>query len=77
MLIAPGAIAYLVTRTFGHMLAVAVIVAVAASFCGVILLLHRQRHRHPPSSSDDGDIPARLAYSTWKWHARSAADKRE
>ncbi|MFQ6182479.1 metal ABC transporter permease [Sinorhizobium meliloti] len=37
MLIAPGAIAYLVTRTFGHMLAVAVIVAVAASFCGVYL----------------------------------------
>ncbi|PST17265.1 metal ABC transporter permease [Mesorhizobium plurifarium] len=37
MLIAPGAIAYLVTRTFGAMLAVAVLVAVAASFCGVYL----------------------------------------
>ncbi|MCA1369050.1 metal ABC transporter permease [Bradyrhizobium sp. BRP14] len=37
MLIAPGAIAYLVTRTFRGMLAAAVLVAVIASFSGVYL----------------------------------------
>lgn len=37
VLIAPGAIAYLLTRTFGAMLAVAVAVAVFASFGGVYL----------------------------------------
>ena len=37
MLIAPGAIAFLVTRTMGAMLIVAVLVAVAASFFGVYL----------------------------------------
>jgi manganese/iron transport system permease protein len=37
ILIAPGAIAFLLTRSFGRMLAVAVLVAVAASFLGVYL----------------------------------------
>ena len=37
MLIAPGAIAFLVTRTFRGMLVVAVVVAVVASFSGVYL----------------------------------------
>ncbi|HEV7305300.1 metal ABC transporter permease [Ensifer sp.] len=37
MLIAPGAIAFLITRTMGAMLVTAVIVAVAASFTGVYL----------------------------------------
>ncbi|MBW9064845.1 metal ABC transporter permease [Rhizobium herbae] len=37
MLIAPGAIAFLVTRTMGAMLIVAVLVAIAASFLGVYL----------------------------------------
>ncbi|MFT2214051.1 metal ABC transporter permease [Rhizobium giardinii] len=37
MLIAPGAIAFLVTRTMGAMLIVAVLVAIAASFFGVYL----------------------------------------
>lgn len=37
MLIAPGAIAFLITRTMGRMLVVAVLVATAASFCGVYL----------------------------------------
>ena len=37
MLIAPGAIAFLVTRSFGAMLAAAVAIAVAASFVGVYL----------------------------------------
>ncbi|WEX77187.1 metal ABC transporter permease [Sinorhizobium numidicum] len=37
MLIAPGAIAYLLTRTFGAMLIAAVAVAVIASFSGVYL----------------------------------------
>ncbi|CAM5456340.1 manganese/iron transport system permease protein [Aquamicrobium terrae] len=37
MLIAPGAIAFLLTRRFGAMLAVSVVVAVAASFLGVYL----------------------------------------
>lgn len=37
MLIAPGAIAFLITRTMGRMLIVAVIVATVASFCGVYL----------------------------------------
>ncbi|WP_275785908.1 metal ABC transporter permease [Pararhizobium gei] len=37
MLIAPGAIAFLITRTMGRMLMVAVLVAVYASFCGVYL----------------------------------------
>jgi len=37
MLIAPGAIAYLLTRSFGVMLALAVAIAVAASFFGVYL----------------------------------------
>ncbi|AFL54070.1 manganese/iron transport system permease protein [Sinorhizobium fredii] len=37
MLIAPGAIAFLLTRTFRSMLIVAVVVAVAASFSGVYL----------------------------------------
>ncbi len=37
MLIAPGAIAFLITRTMGRMLTVAVIVATVASFCGVYL----------------------------------------
>ena len=37
MLIAPGAIAFLITRTMGMMLVVAVLVATAASFCGVYL----------------------------------------
>lgn len=37
MLIAPGAIAFLLTRTFGGMLIVAVLVAVTASFAGVYL----------------------------------------
>lgn len=35
MLIAPGAIAFLLTRSFGAMLAAAVLVAVACSLCGV------------------------------------------
>ncbi|MEK1927634.1 MAG: metal ABC transporter permease [Rhizobium giardinii] len=35
MLIAPGAIAFLITRTMGAMLVVAVLVAIAASFFGV------------------------------------------
>ncbi|HMM63411.1 MAG TPA: metal ABC transporter permease [Mesorhizobium sp.] len=37
MLIAPGAIAFLLTRRFGAMLALAVLIAVAASFLGVYL----------------------------------------
>lgn len=37
MLIAPGAIAFLITRTMGAMLVVAVLVAIAASFFGVYL----------------------------------------
>ncbi len=37
MLIAPGAIAFLLTRRFGAMLAVSVVIAVAASFLGVYL----------------------------------------
>ncbi|THK35097.1 metal ABC transporter permease [Ensifer sp. MPMI2T] len=37
MLIAPGAIAFLLTRTFGGMLIVAVLVAAVASFAGVYL----------------------------------------
>jgi manganese/iron transport system permease protein len=37
MLIAPGATAYLLTKRFAHMLAVAVFVAVAATVCGVYL----------------------------------------
>ena len=37
ILIAPGAIAYLVTRTFSKMLVIAVLIAVAASFGGVYL----------------------------------------
>ncbi len=37
MLIAPGAIAFLITRTMGAMLIVAVLVAIAASFFGVYL----------------------------------------
>ncbi len=37
MLISPGAIAFLVTRKFSAMLAIAVIVAVVASFLGVYL----------------------------------------
>ncbi len=37
MLIAPGAIAFLITRTMGRMLIVAVFVATVASFCGVYL----------------------------------------
>ena len=37
MLIAPGTIAFLVTRTMGAMLIVAVLVAIAASFFGVYL----------------------------------------
>lgn len=37
LLIAPGAIAFLLTRRFGHMLLVAVAVAMAAAFCGVYL----------------------------------------
>ena len=37
MLIAPGAIAFLLTRRFSTMLLVAVAVAVSASFCGVYL----------------------------------------
>ena len=37
MLIAPGAIAYLITRTMGSMLIVAVLVATVASFSGVYL----------------------------------------
>jgi manganese/iron transport system permease protein len=35
MLIAPGAIAFLLARTFSRMLAVSVLVAVASSFLGV------------------------------------------
>lgn len=37
ILIAPGAIAFLLTRSFGRMLAVALVVAVGASFLGVYL----------------------------------------
>jgi manganese/iron transport system permease protein len=37
ILIAPGAIAYLLTRTFSRMLVIAVVIAVAASFGGVYL----------------------------------------
>ena len=37
MLIAPGAIAFLITRTMGAMLVVAVLIAMTASFCGVYL----------------------------------------
>ncbi|WP_429815048.1 metal ABC transporter permease [Ensifer sp. B1-9] len=37
MLIAPGAIAFLITRTMGAMLVVAVLLAMTASFCGVYL----------------------------------------
>ncbi|WVT72937.1 metal ABC transporter permease [Sinorhizobium chiapasense] len=37
MLIAPGAIAFLITRTMGAMLVVAVFIAMTASFCGVYL----------------------------------------
>jgi manganese/iron transport system permease protein len=37
VLIAPGAIAYLLTRTFSAMLAVAVVIAVLAAFGGVYL----------------------------------------
>jgi len=37
LLIAPGAIAFLLTRRFGHMLLVAVAVAMAAAFSGVYL----------------------------------------
>ena len=37
MLIAPGAIAFLLARSFGAMLALAVVIAVAASFLGVYL----------------------------------------
>ncbi|MNL77013.1 ABC 3 transport family protein [compost metagenome] len=37
MLIAPGAIAFLITRTMGSMLIVAVLVATVASFSGVYL----------------------------------------
>jgi manganese/iron transport system permease protein len=37
MLIAPGAIAFLLTRSFGAMLGISVAIAVAASFLGVYL----------------------------------------
>jgi len=40
MLIAPGAIGFLLTRTFGHMLAVAMAVAIGASVLGTFLSFH-------------------------------------
>jgi len=40
MLITPGATAFLLTRTFGHMLAVAMAVAVGASVLGTFLSFH-------------------------------------
>jgi manganese/iron transport system permease protein len=40
MLIAPGATAYLLTRRFDHMLAIAVAIAIGASFIGTLLSFH-------------------------------------
>lgn len=40
MLIAPGATAYLLTRRFDHMLAIAVAIAIGASFVGTLLSFH-------------------------------------
>lgn len=50
LLIAPGAIAILMTRKFSHALWLAVIMSVVTSFMGVYLSFSSTVHRPPPSS---------------------------
>ncbi|MCZ4091225.1 metal ABC transporter permease [Sinorhizobium psoraleae] len=67
MLIAPGAIAFLLTRTFGGMLIAAVIVAVFASFFGVYLSFFIDSAPAPTIVMLMTAIfLAAFAYSTWK-----------
>ena len=61
MLIAPGAIAFLLTSRFDRMLMAAVPVAVLASFFGVYLsLLHRLRAGADDRAPDEPDLRRRL-----------------
>ncbi|WEX88978.1 metal ABC transporter permease [Sinorhizobium garamanticum] len=67
MLIAPGAIAFLLTRTFGGMLIVAVLVAVVASFAGVYLSFFIDSAPAPTIVMLMTVIfLAAFAYSTWR-----------
>ncbi|WP_331372445.1 metal ABC transporter permease [Sinorhizobium chiapasense] len=67
MLIAPGAIAFLLTRTFGGMLIVAVLVAAIASFAGVYLSFFIDSAPAPTIVMLMTAIfLAAFAYSTWK-----------
>ncbi|MCA1407506.1 metal ABC transporter permease [Ensifer sp. IC3342] len=67
MLIAPGAIAFLLTRTFGGMLIVAVLVAVIASFAGVYLSFFIDSAPAPTIVMLMTVIfLAAFAYSTWR-----------
>ncbi|MBP1887784.1 metal ABC transporter permease [Sinorhizobium mexicanum] len=67
MLIAPGAIAFLLTRTFGGMLIVAVLVAVVASFAGVYLSFFIDSAPAPTIVMLMTIIfLAAFAYSSWK-----------
>ncbi|MCA1443373.1 metal ABC transporter permease [Ensifer sp. IC4062] len=67
MLIAPGAIAFLLTRTFGGMLIVAVLVAAVASFAGVYLSFFIDSAPAPTIVMLMTVIfLAAFAYSTWR-----------